>query len=133
MAERGAGVSSAMTVVTDLTVRPAVQPDGTVSTTVLRAEGVRVVLFTFDTGQELSEHTAAVPVLLQVLSGRLSVTASGRTVELSPGTLIHLPARLPHSVVAVEPARLQLTMLDPRSGAPSADHDRVDPDGAAVP
>lgn len=107
---------SAMTVVTDLTTRAAIQSESTVSTTVLRAEGVRVVLFAFDAGQELSEHTAAVPALLQVLSGRLAVTASGRTVDLTPGDLIHLPTRLPHAVVAHEPTLLQLTLLDDRTG-----------------
>jgi quercetin dioxygenase-like cupin family protein len=103
-----------MTVVTDPQGRAAVQPDSTVSTTVLRAQGARVVLFTFDAGQELSEHTAAVPVLIQLLSGRVTVTASGRTVELGPNDLVHLTARLPHAVVALEPSHLQLTLLDPR-------------------
>jgi quercetin dioxygenase-like cupin family protein len=110
-----AAPASAMTVVTDLATRTAIQPASTVSTTVLRAEGARVVLFAFDTGQELSEHTAAVPALLQVLTGRLAVTASGRTVDLAPGDLIHLPTRLPHAVVAHEPTVLQLTLLDSRS------------------
>ena len=105
--------SAGMTLVTDVAGCAAVQPHSIVSTTVLRAEGTRVVMFAFDAGEELSEHTAAVPVLLQVLSGRLEVTASGRTVHLTPGDLIHLPTRLPHSVVAVEPAHLQLTLLGP--------------------
>ncbi len=107
---------SVMTVVTALPARTALQRESTVSTTVLKAEGVRVVLFAFDTGQELSEHTAAVPALLQVLSGRLAVTASGRTVDLTPGDLVHLPTRLPHAVVAHEPTLLQLTLLDDRTG-----------------
>lgn len=107
-----------MTLVTDAATKAAVQSDSTVSTTVLRAEGARVVMFAFDAGQELSEHTAAVPALLQVLSGRLSVTASGRTVELAPGGLIHLPTRLPHAVLALEPTQLQLILLDGRSGGP---------------
>jgi quercetin dioxygenase-like cupin family protein len=107
-------LTAEMTVVTDPRARAVVQPDSTVSSTALRAEGVRVVIFTFDTGQELSEHTAAVPVLLQVLSGRLAVTASGRTVELAPGDLVHLPTRLPHAVLAHEPTVLQLILLDKR-------------------
>lgn len=94
-----------------------VQPDATVSRTVLQADGVRVVLFSFDAGQVLTEHTAAVPALLQVLDGHLRITADGRTVDLHPGGLIHLAARLPHAVEAVEPSRLQLTMLDPRMQA----------------
>ena len=92
-----------------------VAPEATVSRTVLTADGARLVLFSFDEGQELREHTAAMPVLLQVLDGRLSVAAAGRSVELGPGGVVHLPARLPHAVVALEPSRLLLTMLDPRA------------------
>jgi quercetin dioxygenase-like cupin family protein len=91
-----------------------VQTEATVSRTAFRAPGVRVVLFGFDQGQELTEHTAAMPVLLQVLSGRLSITADGRTEELVPGGLMHLAARVPHAVYAHEPSTLMLTMLDPR-------------------
>jgi quercetin dioxygenase-like cupin family protein len=91
-----------------------IQTEATVSRTAFRAPGVRVVLFGFDQGQELTEHTAAMPVLLQVLSGRLSITADGRTEELVPGGLMHLAARVPHAVYALEPSTLMLTMLDPR-------------------
>lgn len=106
--------AGSMTVVADAAALVAVQPQSTVSRTVLRAEGVRVVLFSFDAGQELTEHTAAIPVLLQVLDGHVRVTADGRTVDLHPGGLVHLTTRLPHAVLAVEPSRLLLTMLDPR-------------------
>ena len=68
--------------------------DATVSRTVLTAEGVRLVLFSFDTGQELSEHTAVMPVLLQVLEGNLTVSAGDRSVHLRPGGVVHLPARV---------------------------------------
>jgi quercetin dioxygenase-like cupin family protein len=91
--------------------------DSTVSRTVLKAEGARLVLFSFDAGQELTEHTAAMPVLLQVLDGRLTVSAAGRSVELVPGGVVHLTARLPHAVIAREPSRLLLTMLDPKAHA----------------
>ena len=91
-----------------------VAPDSTVSRTVLKAEGARVVLFAFDTGQELSEHTAAVPILIQVLDGRLRVGADGQHVELVPGGLVHIGSRVPHEILALEPSRMALTMLDPR-------------------
>lgn len=102
------------TTIADLAGLIAVQPEATVSRTVFRAEGVRVVLFAFDAGQELTEHTAAMPVLLQVLDGRLTITAAGRTDVLEPGALVHLNTRVPHAVFAEEPSRLMLTMLDPR-------------------
>jgi quercetin dioxygenase-like cupin family protein len=106
-----------MTFVEDVTALVAVQPDSTVSRVALHATGARVVLFAFDTGQELTEHTAAVPALLQVLTGHLTVTAGGGTAaELRPGGLVHLGARLPHAVVAHEPSVLQLTMLQGAGG-----------------
>ncbi len=91
-----------------------VQTDSTVSRTVLRAEGARVVLFAFDAGQVLTEHTAAMPVVLQTLEGHLRITADGRTVDLLPGGVVHLSTRLPHAVEAVEPSKLALLMLDQR-------------------
>jgi len=36
-----------------------IAPQSTVSRTILRQEGVRLVLFAFDKGEELSEHTVA--------------------------------------------------------------------------
>jgi quercetin dioxygenase-like cupin family protein len=108
-----------MEYITDLADLIEVAPESTVSRTVLRAEGVRVVLFAFDAGQELTEHTAAIPILLQVLDGRLRVGADGQQVELGPGGLVHIGARVPHEILALEPSRMALTMLDPRSGAPS--------------
>ena len=103
-----------MEYVDDLSRSIAVTPASTVSTTVLRAEGARLVLFAFDEGEELSEHTAAMPVLLQTISGRLQVTASGQTVELVPGGVLHLPTREPHSMLAAEPSVMLLTMVDTR-------------------
>ena len=91
-----------------------IQPGATVSRTVLTAEGVRVVLFGFDAGEQLTEHTDAMPVVLQVLEGHLRITADGRTVDLRPGGLIHFGTRLPHAVDAVEPSKLALLMLDDR-------------------
>jgi len=69
-----------------------IQPEATVSRTVLKAEGARVVPFSFDAGQVLTEHTAAVPALLQMLHGHLRITADSRTVDLRRGGLIHLGA-----------------------------------------
>ena len=103
-----------MTHISDLGTLIEINDDATVSRTALRAEGVRIVLFSFDTGQELTEHTAAMPVLLHLLDGGITVTAGDDTVELLPGGVIHLPARQSHSLVATQPSRMVLTMLDPR-------------------
>lgn len=108
-----------MTYVAAVTGLVAVAEDSTVSRTILKGEGARLVLFSFDAGQELSEHTAAIPVLLQALDGSFEVTADGRTVLLVPGDVIHLRTRVPHSVLAKEPGRLLLTMIDPKQAQPA--------------
>ena len=56
-----------MTDLQDVAAMVAVNEGATVSRTVMHAEGVRLVLFSFDTDEYLSEHTAAMPVLLFAL------------------------------------------------------------------
>ena len=80
----------------------------------MHAEGVRLVLFSFDTGELLSEHTAAMPAILHALEGSLEIEADGRSVVLKPGDVIHFGTRLPHAVRALEPSKLALYMLDRR-------------------
>ena len=71
------------------------------------------VLFSFDKDQALSEHTAAMPAVVQVLEGRLRIDADGQSVELVPGDILHFGTRLPHAVLALEPSKMLLLMLDP--------------------
>lgn len=91
-----------------------IQEEATVSRTVLREDGLRAVLFGFDKDQALSEHTAAMPVTIQVLEGKLRVGGEGREIELTAGGIVYLSARLPHTVYAVEPSKMLLQMFDNR-------------------
>lgn len=107
--------AATMTYLEDLGALVRIQEESTVSRTVLRAEGVRLVLFAFDKGQVLTEHTAAMPVLLQTVSGRFRITGGDAESELRVGDVIHLDTRLPHSVTALEPSKLLLIMIDSRA------------------
>ena len=89
--------------------------DGTLSRTIYSDSAVKVVLFGFDAGQELSEHTASRPALLQIVSGEAQLTLGGDPVEAQAGARVHMSAGLPHSVRAVTPLVLLLVLL------PSAD------------
>ena len=82
---------------------------GIVSQAVLTAPGLRVTLFHFAAGQELSEHTSSARALVQVLSGRGEFTFHGQKHLLQAGDLLHLPPRLPHAVRAVEDMTMLLT------------------------
>lgn len=103
-----------MTDLQDVASMVQINEGATVSRTVMHAEGVRLVLFSFDTGEILSEHTAAMPVILHTLEGSIEIEADGRTVVLRPGDVIHFGTRLPHAVRALEPSKLALYMLDQR-------------------
>jgi quercetin dioxygenase-like cupin family protein len=85
--------------------------DGIVSRAIYNDDDVRVVHFSFATGQQLSDHTAPVPVTLEVVEGHATITLDDETVEGGPGTWIHMPANTPHRVVAQTPLVLLLTLL----------------------
>jgi quercetin dioxygenase-like cupin family protein len=105
----------------DLASATEIPAGGTLSRTVHRDDRLRVVAFGFDEGQELTEHTAAMPAVVQVLRGRLRLTLGGETVEAVPGSWTWMEAHLPHSVVAVEPSVMLLTMVrDPASSGDAA-------------
>ena len=99
------------TLLSDLTNSLEIPDEGVLSKVLYRDDRIRVVGFAFDTGQELTEHTAAVPVVIQVVSGRFRFTVGGTTSEIGPDAWMHLGASVPHSVVAAEPSRLLLTLL----------------------
>lgn len=86
---------------------------GITSRTLLKTSGGKVVLFAFDAGQELTEHTNPNHALIQVLTGSLHLTLGGRPETLRAGALLHMPPQLTHAVRAEEPATFLLTLLSP--------------------
>jgi quercetin dioxygenase-like cupin family protein len=99
------------TILSDITTSLEIPEDGVLSKVLYRDDDIRVVGFAFDTGQELTEHTAAVPVVVQVISGRFLFTVGDEESEIGFDSWIHLEASAPHSLVALEPSRLLLTLL----------------------
>lgn len=73
--------------------------------------GGSVTLFAFDAGQGLAEHTAPFDALVMVLDGALTLTIGGAAVDAGPGTVVRMPAHVPHAVDAQAPTRMLLTML----------------------
>jgi quercetin dioxygenase-like cupin family protein len=85
--------------------------DGIVSRTIHNDDDVRVVLFSFAPGQQLSDHTAPLPAILEIVDGEADVTLADERVEGHAGTWIHMPAATPHSVAARTPVTLLLMLL----------------------
>jgi quercetin dioxygenase-like cupin family protein len=90
---------------------PEIPEDSVVSRTMLDSPAAKITLFGFAAGQEMTEHTAAYPALLQVLKGQGEITLNGEVHQARPGTLIHMPPKLPHSVRASEPFVFLLTLI----------------------
>lgn len=85
--------------------------DGILSRTIHNDAQIRVVYFGFAAGEELTEHTSAMPAILQIITGKARLTLAGDTLETQGGTWVYMPANLPHSVVAETPTVMLLLML----------------------
>ncbi len=84
---------------------------GIVSRAVLTTPGLRLTLFHFAAGQELSEHTSKARALVQILSGACEFTVGPTQHVLKPGDLLHLPPGAPHAVTAPEAFSMLLTQV----------------------
>lgn len=92
-------------------------PSGILSRTVFADDRLKAVVFGFAVNEELSEHTAAVPAVIHVLSGQATLTLGDDRHPAGPGTWVHMPAHLRHSVQAETPLIMLLLML---KGGPAA-------------
>lgn len=93
-------------------VREAAPPAaGILSRTLFADDRLKAVLFGFAAGEELSEHTAAVPAVLHVLSGEATVTLGADRHEAAAGAWVHMPAKLPHGIRAKTPLVMLLLLL----------------------
>jgi quercetin dioxygenase-like cupin family protein len=112
-------MSNSVLVFPDLVAEAPHVPRGIHSQTLYDGPDLRLVLFAFAPGEELSEHTAARPAVVHILDGDGEAVVGGERVALNPGTWFRMPARTPHSIRARTPLRLALYLL-PGVGA-SAD------------
>jgi quercetin dioxygenase-like cupin family protein len=86
-------------------------PDSILSRNIYQDESIKTILFGFQPGQELSEHTASVPALLHFLRGEASIILGEEAQIAQSGTWVHLPANLPHSIKAKTETLMLLTLL----------------------
>jgi len=86
-------------------------PGGIASRVLAKTGGGNVTLFAFDQGEGLSEHTAPFDALVLVLDGALTITIGGQPVTAAPGTIVRMPANVPHALDATARSRMLLVML----------------------
>jgi quercetin dioxygenase-like cupin family protein len=85
-------------------------PNGIVSRTLLRTPTMRVVLFGFAEGQELTEHTSTQHALIQILSGECEFSLAGKPHNLKAGDFLCMPPNLAHAVKATKQFSMLLTL-----------------------
>jgi quercetin dioxygenase-like cupin family protein len=96
---------------TDIAAEVEPPADGTLSRTLLNDDSLKVVLFGFATGQELSEHTASMPAIMHFLKGDADVTVGADQFSANSGTWVHMVSNLPHSIRARTPLIMLLLLL----------------------
>jgi len=90
---------------------------GILSQTLSDEDGVRLVLFSFAAGEELSEHTAARPAIVHVLTGEARVSAGGIAYDAGPGSWLRMAAGTVHAIRARTPLVMALYLLPGRPAA----------------
>jgi quercetin dioxygenase-like cupin family protein len=90
---------------------PSLPEKSIISRTFFQDEHLKAILFGFAAGQELSEHTASVPAMIQILEGEATLGLGTDRYEVGAGAWAHLPPGLPHSVYAHTAVKMLLTML----------------------
>jgi len=84
---------------------------GIASRILAKTGGGNFTLFAFDAGQGLTEHTSPFDAYVMVLEGELLLTIGGHPVRATPGTIVRMPAGVPHGLEAPVAARMLLLML----------------------
>src|SRR6185295_5372131 len=84
---------------------------GVASRVLTKTAGGNLTLFAFDKGQGLTEHTSPFDALVLVLDGSITLTIGGSPVIATPGTVVRMPADIPHALDAPEACRMLLVML----------------------
>ena len=78
--------------------------------TLTKEPGLRLVLMVLSERTKISEHQAAGPLTLHVLSGSVIFRAGGRAPTVAAGEIIVLEAAIDHEVYAVEESVVLLTL-----------------------
>lgn len=95
----------------DLSALISTQPGAVVSRALVNQPSGTVTLFAFDTGEGLSEHTAPYDALVYILDGEADVRIAAQEHVVKSGSVLLLPANIPHALSARVPFKMLLIMI----------------------
>jgi quercetin dioxygenase-like cupin family protein len=85
--------------------------DSIVSKTIIDKSVGTITIFAFDTGQGLSEHQAPYDAFVQIVDGTGIIIIDGKEIEAQAGSIIIMPANIPHAVRAKGKFKMLLIMI----------------------
>lgn len=83
----------------------------TVSKIVTKNKNGSTTLFSFDKGQNLSEHSTPYDAIAMIIDGTCEITIAKEPNVLSEGQMIIMPANIPHALEATEAFKMMLIMI----------------------
>lgn len=98
--------------------------NGILSRTLYSGDHVKVVIFGFAPGQELSAHTAPMAASLYFVRGEATLTLGDAVHEVKAGAFVHMPPELQHGISARTPVVMLLTMFKQARAVPAASWER---------
>ena len=104
-------MSNNYTHIIDLANEVELPDDGILTRTLFNDDDLKVVIFGFAAGEELSEHTASMPAILHFIEGEATLTLGDETIEALPGSWVHMAPELKHSVRTRSPVVMLLLLL----------------------
>jgi quercetin dioxygenase-like cupin family protein len=109
-------MSAPYTFYPDLLAEVVTPENGILSRTLWSDDHVKVVIFAFAAGEEISAHTAPMAAALHFLAGEATVTLGEDVREVQAGAWVHMPPQLPHAIMARTPVVMLLSMYKEARG-----------------
>ena len=85
--------------------------DSIISRTIYSDDRVKVILFTFAAGQELSDHTSSSTAILHFISGNAKLKIAEDEIDSKDQAWLYLPPNMPHSIYAITEVTMLLYLI----------------------
>jgi quercetin dioxygenase-like cupin family protein len=103
-------MSDPYTVFPSLEAEANIPENGILSRTLHNDDHVKIVIFGFAPGQELSAHTAPMAASLYFVKGDAQLTLGEDVLNVQAGAFVHMPPQLQHGILARTPVVMLLSM-----------------------
>ncbi len=84
---------------------------GIISKTLMENSVGNLTLFSFDVDEFISEHSAPFDAVVQVIEGEIEFTVGDDVLLGKSGSILIMPANIPHAVKAKKASKMLLTMI----------------------